>query len=583
MHSVGIIHRDVKPSNVVKRSDCSSNKFCIVDFGLSKSIVVPPNSELANPKQAWKGSNWMGSSPPGSSMHHQRPFELLCPNGTSTASSSKIKSSNGASTTKACYRQERSTADFRGTSMYASARVHQLKDYCPRDDIWSLLYVFCDLAAGGLPWMSHAANKDRAACKILKERIHGLETQADGELLVDTRRLLMGDEYHRALFKKRNGSVDPPLEHEQNGLIDDDDDPNLPKPLALSEDKVKVGLLEDAFHHLKGLGYDGIPNYDLIQRSLESFLEDNNESEIGNVNDNNTTATTITQSSSGNGSGSGSSNGGYSQIIPSIDWKLLSESSKSNESQKRIIPETSNTSVPTWEFIEGNNDNGNDESNSNKGDPLLLDSSIFAEAEASLLNGSTAEEENGAPLYGDAADLARLPLELRFRVSQMEYHTLHNTTIEPHLAMCDWLHVCLPLLYSPWNSKQYEKGGHRSNKDGYRREFFLKLVNKCLDCANKFGGFRTMNIIYDDDGDENGDDNDKERSTKRRRRRRIQMKNLHRPTTIRGSGGDNETSSNDKSGFDLLTISKVMFELRMTKQAEEKLSRAPPPRLSFGS
>jgi serine/threonine protein kinase len=581
MHSVGIIHRDVKPSNVVKRSDCSSNKFCIVDFGLSKSIVVPHNSELANPKQVWKGSNWMGSSTPDSTMH-QRPFELLSHNGTSSSNSSKNSNGASSSSTKACYRQERSTADFRGTSMYASARVHQLQDYCPRDDIWSLLYVFCDLAAGGLPWMSHAANKDRAACKILKERIHGLEAQADGELLVDTRRLLMGDEYHRALFKKRNGSVDPPLEHEQNALVDDDDDPNLPKPLALSEDKRKVGLLKEAFDHLKGLGYDDIPDYDLIQRSLEGFLEKNENETTGN--DKNTTTTTTTTHSSG---------GGSSQIIPSIDWKLLSESSKS-ESKKRIIPKTSDTSVPTWEFINDGNDNGND-NESNVKDPLVLDSSIFAEAEASLLNGSTAEEENGAPLYGDAADLARLPMELRFRVSQMEYHTLHKNTIEPHLAMCDWLRVCLPLLYSPWNSKKYEKGGHRSNKDGYRREFFLKLVNKCLDCANKFGGFRTMNSIYDYDNDnDNGDDDDndeaiitggKDRPTKRRRRRRrIQMNNLHQPmTTTKIRGGCDDDDKKSKSSSDLLAISKVMFELRMTKQAEEKLSRAPPPRLSFGS
>ena len=89
-----------------------------------------------------------------------------------------------------------------------------------------------------------------------------------------------------------------------------------------------------------------------------------------------------------------------------------------------------------------------------------------------------------------------------------------------------------------------------------------------------------MNVIYDDDdvnnhvgGDEANGTEKKERPSKRRRRRRVQIDNMHQPNA--------ETS--DKNGLsDLLAISKVMFELRMTKEAEEKLSRAPPPRISFG-
>lgn len=495
-------------------------------------------------------------------------FELLSPDNSNSNSNSvdsktpdtenntNPSTPNNDAAPRACYRKERTTADFRGTSMYASVRVHQLNDYCPRDDIWSLLYVFCDLAAGGLPWMSHAANRDRAACKTLKERIHGLEAQADGEILVDTRRLLLGDEYHVALFKKRKGNVDPPMDHEQDALVDDDDDPNLPRPLALSEDELKVGLLTKAFEHLKGLGYADIPDYDLIQTSLEGFLEKGADATISD--DCNTAED-------------------RGSPIPPIDWKLLSDSFKSNDSKKRIIKNNSirnddfglkeNSSVPTWELIDDDKD--------------PLESSIFSEAESSVIGGKNAEEENGAPLYGEAADMARLPMELRFRVAQMEYNTLHNTTIEPHLALGDWLRVSLPLLYNPWNSKQYEKGGHRSNKDGYRREFFLKLVDKCLDCAAKFRGFREMKVIYGDDDDDATTDTTSsskingvtQRPTKRRRR--VHVNNMHEPRS-------GEKSSNNKALTDLLAISKVMFELRMMKKAEEKLSRAPPPRLSFG-
>eukprot|EP00751_Fragilariopsis_kerguelensis_P050967 CAMPEP_0171050494 /NCGR_PEP_ID=MMETSP0736-20130129/52435_1 /TAXON_ID=186038 /ORGANISM="Fragilariopsis kerguelensis, Strain L26-C5" /LENGTH=464 /DNA_ID=CAMNT_0011503279 /DNA_START=159 /DNA_END=1549 /DNA_ORIENTATION=+ len=464
MHYVGIIHRDVKPSNVVKRG--SKNLFCMVDFGLSKSIVVPSDSALADSKLIWKGAAWMGES---------------------------------LGSARSCYRKERERADFRGTSMYASVRVHQLKDYCPRDDIWSLLYVFCDLASGGLPWMSHAANRDREACKIIKERIHGLEAQADG----DTRRLLMGDKYHVALFKKRKGNVDPP-DHDQDALVDDDNDPSLPRPLALFDDEHKIGLLTKAFEHLKGLEYSDRPDYELIRKCLQGFLtttsEDNHSSNMSNNNPMDD----------------------QNSPIPPIDWELLAEDFKTNDSK-------------------------------------------------SMIGENNAEEEIGAPLFGEAADMARLPLELRFRVAQMDYNTLHSITIESHLALRDWLNVALPLLHCPWDSKQYEKGGHRSNDDGYRREFFFKLVDKCLECAIKFRNFREMKIIYDDDitidpiPSSCSDEVKQEGHNKRRRR--VQINNMDELESY----GE---KSNNKGLLDLVLISKVMFELRMTKKAEEKLSRA---------
>lgn len=37
MHEKGYVHRDVKPSNFVRRSKCCTD-FCIIDFGLAKQV-----------------------------------------------------------------------------------------------------------------------------------------------------------------------------------------------------------------------------------------------------------------------------------------------------------------------------------------------------------------------------------------------------------------------------------------------------------------------------------------------------------------------------------------------------------------
>ena len=88
MHDIGVLHRDVKPSNCVRMSP--TKDFKIVDFGLSKSFVVPESSPFADKSQPWTGI-WSTTS-------------------------------NGE---KGSIRQERPKAEFRGTSMYASLPVHQ--------------------------------------------------------------------------------------------------------------------------------------------------------------------------------------------------------------------------------------------------------------------------------------------------------------------------------------------------------------------------------------------------------------------------------------------------------------------------
>jgi len=460
MHEVGIVHRDVKPSNCVKRG---MKDFCMVDFGLSKSIVVPGDSSMSDPDHPWQGKDWI--RPP----NHSGPAHL---------------------------RKERTTADFRGTSMYASVRVHQLKDYCPRDDMWSLLYVFCDLVSGGLPWMSHAANRDRVSCQKLKERIHGEE----GGTPAQTERLLRGHEYHIALFKKFKGGIDPP-----EGVTEDDD--TLPEPLALSKDEKKVSLLHKAFEQLKTMAFSDRPDYQLIKDCLEGFLEDNTEND---------------------------------DSIAPIDWKQLADStSAANRKFKPIM----GAEVPDWDFEDTE-------------DPV--DSSLFQEAETNS-NGDT-----DAPLSGDEEDLARLPLELQFRIAQMEYNILNHETIRPHLALRDWMKAALPILYGDWDSRKFERGGHRTNSDGYRRELYLKLINKCLRCESKFD-FRSIDCIYSLDPDPNGESG--EISPRKRRKITSSMKG----------------PKSEPKGSDLLAISQVSFRLRAEKAREERKSRAPPPRLSFGS
>ena len=96
MHEVGIVHRDVKPSNVVKRAGTpASRDFSVVDFGLSKSVVVPADSSLADTEHVWKGKEWMKS--PGVNV-------------------------SSAENVAACYRKERTTADFRGKSSFSFSK-----------------------------------------------------------------------------------------------------------------------------------------------------------------------------------------------------------------------------------------------------------------------------------------------------------------------------------------------------------------------------------------------------------------------------------------------------------------------------
>jgi len=109
VHEMGVLHRDVKPSNFVlggrykaAGDPLSANKLFIIDFGLSRKYLGT-DGEIKPP---------------------------------------------------------RANAGFRGTARYASVNSHQCKELSPRDDLWSVFYVMVEFATGSLPWRNQR-DRDR--------------------------------------------------------------------------------------------------------------------------------------------------------------------------------------------------------------------------------------------------------------------------------------------------------------------------------------------------------------------------------------------------------------------------------------
>lgn len=126
VHELGVLHRDVKPSNFVLAGryhaggdTASANRLFIIDFGLSRKFVGL-DGEIKPP---------------------------------------------------------RANAGFRGTARYASVNSHQCKELAPRDDLWSVFYVMVEFATGTLPWRNQ---RDRDKVGEMKQQYMAGKKLTDG-------------------------------------------------------------------------------------------------------------------------------------------------------------------------------------------------------------------------------------------------------------------------------------------------------------------------------------------------------------------------------------------------------------------
>jgi len=589
MHAVGCIHRDVKPSNCVRSGTAAADRsFKLVDFGLSKSFVVPASSLGGGDKEATaEKRTW------------DKPWDR--------------PTSGSSPDARGCFRPERAQADFRGTSMYASLRVHQGRDYCRRDDVWGLLYVFCDLLSGGLPWMSYALDRNRDMCRKVKEVVHGERVSVDdgadkaeadvaedsdaeeGELVDigdQISLLLMGADHHTTKYRRDKYAREWRAKNPKNVAggegPPEEQLPTVAPPLPLASDEKKVELLRKAFHHVASLGFYDTPDYHLLDSCLRGFLDDNKKG----------AGKSATASAVGGGEDK-IDVFAEANIVP-IEWahsasdaealRRKREAKKKGESvddvddvdhkkeaalKRRLLPTFNYVGTDAFDPLEPE---------------VVLEADLdrkaarevaLAAAEAAEKAGDMAAAKEAAaaalppPMSAEAEDLSRLPLDFQLQLAQVEYNARNPDTIAPHIALRDWMDLAKPLLYQKWDVATYERGNHRSATDGYKREVLLRIVGRCLDAAKPFGYF-TKNkdcFYYPTDDKPMAAAAGSSVGSQPRKRRKIEVAAPKARRTV-GSGKPRTTTPR-------LELSRAFSGLRGIVELEKDRKFAPPPKISF--
>ena len=239
LHSAGVYHRDVKPGNFVRVGRRHEDRgFRAIDFGLSKSFIEERNNN--NNKGGHKEgetpdeTNADGGTGPGT-----KPVAFTLPKQQQRQPQQQQQQPDFV------LKGERKRMDFRGTAQYASLRVHESKDYCRRDDIWSLLYVFVDLLTGDLPWRSlYDDKKDKGPLRVCK-----------AQCLEDVALLLPPDFFEKAGTLSEGGG---------------------------GKAKVLEGL-RDAFLLVSSLAFADVPDYASIEEALAKCCEGLSPSRPGAV------------------------------------------------------------------------------------------------------------------------------------------------------------------------------------------------------------------------------------------------------------------------------------------------------------